>query len=147
MSLNSQLSLVDWLTSATLVRFPNLKVAFSESQIGWMPYTLERLDNLWHRGKAAHGINPLLEQPPSHYFKGRVYGCFFEDTFGLESRDWIGIDQITFETDYPHGDSLWPNSRAYAEKAMADLTPEEIRKVVRDNAIALFRLPAELPSA
>jgi hypothetical protein len=56
----------------------------------------------------------------------------------------IGIDQITFESDYPHQDSLWPNTVAYAEKAMADLTPEEIHKVVRGNAITLLQLPETL---
>ena len=65
-------------------------------------------------------------------------------TIQLDSRDVIGIDQITFESDYPHQDSLWPHTLAYAEKAMAELTAEEIYKVVRGNAINLFQLPAEI---
>jgi predicted TIM-barrel fold metal-dependent hydrolase len=143
-ALNSQLSLVDWLMSGVLARFRNIKVAFSESQIGWMPFMLERVDNIWHKNRAAHEIDPVLTEPPSSYFAGRVYGCFFEDDFGLEARNAIGIDQITFESDYPHQDSLWPNTRAYAEKAMAGLTAEEIRKVVRENAITMLALPATL---
>ena len=27
--------------------FPNLKLAYSEGQIGWMPYVLERADDVW----------------------------------------------------------------------------------------------------
>jgi predicted TIM-barrel fold metal-dependent hydrolase len=142
--INSQLSMIDWLTSGVLARYPNIKVAFSESQIGWMPFVLERLDNLWSKNRAGADINPLIVRPPSTYMAGRIFGCFFEDDFGLASRDVIGIDQITFESDYPHQDSLWPNTRQYAEKAMAALTPEEIEKVVRGNAITLFQLPAEL---
>ena len=140
----SQMSFVDWLMSGAMVRFPNIKIAFSESQIGWMPFLLGRLDSLWHKGRAGADINPVITQPPSSYYQGRMFGCFFEDDFGLESRDAIGIDQITFESDYPHQDSLWPNTRAYAEKAMASLTPGEISKVVRDNAIGLFQLATEL---
>jgi predicted TIM-barrel fold metal-dependent hydrolase len=143
-TLNSQMSLADWLLSATLARFGRLKIAYSESQIGWMPYLLERIDRLWEDGHASYEISPLLADRPSTYFAGRVYGCFFEDDFGLANRDAIGIDQITFESDYPHSDSTWPNTRQYAEKAMASLSEVEICKIVRDNAIGLFELPREL---
>ena len=83
--------------------------------------------------------------PPSSYTKGRVYGCFFDDDFGLVSRNAIGIDQITFESDYPHQDSTWPNTRAYAEKAMANLSPDEIYRIVRGNAIKMLSLDENLP--
>jgi predicted TIM-barrel fold metal-dependent hydrolase len=109
-----------------------------------MPYLLERMDRLWADGHPSSEINPIITSPPSSYFRGRVYGCFFEDDFGLRNRDAIGIDQILFESDYPHGDSTWPNTRQYAEKAMAALTPSEIQKIVRDNAIELFGLPKAL---
>lgn len=142
--INSQLSMIDWLTCGVLARFPNIRVAFSESQIGWMPFVLERLDHLWAKNRAGADIHPLIVRPPSTYMAGRIFGCFFEDDFGLVSRDVIGIDQITFECDYPHQDSLWPHTRDYAEKAMAMLAPEEIEKVVRGNAITLFQLPTEL---
>jgi hypothetical protein len=67
-----------------------------------------------------------------------VYGCFFDDTFGLSVRDTIGIDQITFEIDYPHQDSTWPDSRAIVESFAEMLTDDELRKVVRDNAYAML---------
>ena len=139
--LNSQLSFIDWLMCGALVRFPRLKVAFSESQIGWMPYILERTDRLWGKARAGAQINPLIAEPPSSYVRGHLYGCFFEDDFGIASRDAIGIDQITFETDYPHQDTTWPHTRRYAEHAMAGLSAEEIDKVVRRNAIELLSLP------
>jgi predicted TIM-barrel fold metal-dependent hydrolase len=146
-TVNSQMSLTDWLLSAVLARFSRLKIAYSESQIGWMPYLLERIDRIWEASAPFYEINPLLTDPPSSYFAGRVYGCFFEDDFGLDNRNAIGIDQITFESDYPHQDSTWPNTKQYAERAMAQLSDEEIRKIVRDNAIELFGLPQTLNAA
>jgi predicted TIM-barrel fold metal-dependent hydrolase len=146
-TLNSQMSLADWLLSGVLVRFPRLKVAYSESQIGWMPYLLERVDRLWEDNFPMNDIPKIITEPPSSYFKGRVYGCFFEDDFGLRNRDYIGIDQITFESDYPHQDSTWPNTLQYAENAMADLSEDEILKITRTNAIELFHLPEALPDA
>ena len=37
---NSMASLADWLFSGKLIEFPKLKLAYSEGQIGWVPYLL-----------------------------------------------------------------------------------------------------------
>src|SRR5690606_1252662 len=55
----AQQSLVEWLTSGLLVRFPRLKIAYSESQIGWMPFVLERLDKVFHHSTYA-GLDPSI---------------------------------------------------------------------------------------
>jgi hypothetical protein len=68
----------------------------------------------------------------------------FEDEFGLRSRYDIGVDIITFECDYPHQDSTWPNTLAYAEKILGDLPEEEVFKIVPGNALELFGLEPEL---
>ena len=52
--------------------------------------------------------------PPTSYIPGRVYGCIFDDETGLRNRDVIGMDQICFETDYPHADSTFPHSKKVA---------------------------------
>lgn len=39
---NSAVSMIDWLYSGMLVRFPNLELLYAESQIGWIPYVVER---------------------------------------------------------------------------------------------------------
>jgi predicted TIM-barrel fold metal-dependent hydrolase len=147
LTINSQLCLTDWIMSAALVRHPTLKLAFSESQVGWMPYLLQRLDTMWetHRGTLL-GLDPRFVEPPSTCVRGRVYGCVFDDAFGLASRDVIGVDQITYETDYPHMDSTWPDTAARAANALAGLTDDEVDKVIRRNAIDLFQLPADLPT-
>ncbi|WP_322768051.1 amidohydrolase family protein, partial [Frankia sp. Cr1] len=116
----------------------------SESQIGWMPYLFERVDRVWRMGNAASGLPPEITEPPSSYVAGRVYGCFFEDDFGLASRHAIGVDQITFESDYPHQDTTWPNTRAYAEQAMKDIPAADVERIVRTNAIRMLELPPSL---
>jgi predicted TIM-barrel fold metal-dependent hydrolase len=143
---NSQLAMADWLFSGLLAKYPRLKVAFSESQIGWMPYLFERVDRIWRMGYAFAEIDSGITQPPSSYIADRIYGCFFEDDFGLESRHAIGIDQITFETDYPHQDSTWPDTGAYVEKAMGGLPGDEVYKILRGNALRMLELPEELPA-
>jgi predicted TIM-barrel fold metal-dependent hydrolase len=142
---NAMASLTDWLLSGTLLRFPNIKVAYSESQIGWMPFMFERIDNVFLKTSEWGELDPILNDLPSSQIPGRVYGCFFEDAFGLQVRDAVGIDQIVFEVDYPHQDTTWPSSLAYLEKITASLTDHEIYKIVRGNAIEMLGLDPELP--
>jgi predicted TIM-barrel fold metal-dependent hydrolase len=147
-SINSMLSLTDWLLSGALVRFPDVRVAFSESQVGWMPYQIQRLDDVWrrHRGRRSLVQIDAVPEPPSTYVRGRIFGCLVEDDFGIAVRGGpLGVEQLTFESDYPHTDSSWPNTRAYAEKALAGYSRDEIDQVVRTNAIRLFDLPDALP--
>jgi len=148
LSVESQMSLADWIFSGALPRFPGLKIAFSESQVGWMPFLLQRMDTVWenHRHSPVAGIPSYIDQPPSHYVKGRVFGCIVEDDFGIQVRGGIGIDQLTYESDYPHLDSTWPDTKAHAERALAGLTQDEVDKIIRDNAIKLFQLPATVPA-
>ncbi|MFI7008828.1 amidohydrolase family protein [Streptomyces sp. NPDC050145] len=137
---NAQLSMADWLLSGVLARFSRLKIAYSESQIGWMPFLLERVDNVFRKSYAWAELDPAITEPPSTYFPGRVFGCFFEDDFGVRVRDEVGLDSITFEIDYPHQDSTWPHSLAYLEKVTHDLTDEEIHRIVRGNALEMLGL-------
>ena len=137
---NSMASLSDFLFSGVLVRFPNLKLAYSEGQIGWLPYLLERVDDVWSEHRAWGGVADLIPEPPSTYYYRQVYGCFFRDQHGLNSLDVIGEDNVTFETDYPHTDSTWPHSKEVAEKMMSDLSPEVRYKVLRGNAIRMLSL-------
>lgn len=145
-SVNSMISFADLLTSGILARFPNLKYAYSESQIGWIPYFLEQLDRVWQKPYSLTKLDPVLKEAPSSYYKDRVYGCFFDDAYGIENRYRIGIDQITFESDYPHQDTNWPNTRSLAQELLGDLPQEDANKIARENAIRLFRLPETLPA-
>ena len=80
--------------------------------------------------------------PPSELFKKHVYGCFFDDKFGMKSIADVGEDNITFETDYPHSDSTWPHSAKVATEQTEGLTDEQRYKVLRGNAIDMLRLDA-----
>jgi predicted TIM-barrel fold metal-dependent hydrolase len=137
---NAMASLSDFLFSGVLVRFPTLKLAYSEGQIGWLPYVLERVDDVWREHRAWGGVKDIIPEPPSTYFRRQVYGCFFRDKHGIDSLDAIGVDNVTFETDYPHTDSTWPETKQVAEKMMADLTDDVVYKIVRGNAIRMLEL-------
>jgi predicted TIM-barrel fold metal-dependent hydrolase len=138
---NAMGSMLDYIFSGTLERFPTLKIAYSEGQVGWMPYVLERADKLWAE-RSDNSFGTSLPRPPTSYIPGRVYGCIFDDETGLRNRDAVGIDQICFETDYPHADSTFPHSKKVAAtiSAQAGLDAEETYKLLRGNAIRAFGL-------
>jgi predicted TIM-barrel fold metal-dependent hydrolase len=141
-SVNSAMSLVDWLFSGSLIRFPTLRMGFAECQIGWIPYFLERADEVWSHNRGWNEVWGKIPNPPSSYFPGRIYCSFFSDKFGLKHLDEIGEDNVMFETDYPHSDSNWPTSQDVARQQTeaAGLDEETTEKVVRGNARRLLAL-------
>jgi len=137
---NAMASLADFLFSGVLVRFPKLKLAYSEGQIGWLPYILERADDVWKEHRAWGGVADIIPEPPSTYYYRQVFGCFFRDKHGLDSLEQVGVDNITFETDYPHTDSTWPNSKQIATEMMGHLPADVRYKIIRGNAIRMLSL-------
>jgi predicted TIM-barrel fold metal-dependent hydrolase len=137
---NSMASLADFLFSGVLVRFPELKLAYSEGQIGWIPYALERADNTWKFHSSWTDADEKIPEPPSTYYKGRVFGCFTNDVHGVESIEQVGEDNICFETDYPHTDTTWPFVQQEVDRMTAGLTDEQRYKVLRGNAIRMLDL-------
>lgn len=130
-------SMLDLIFSGTMEKFPELVIVYSEGQVGWMPYVIERIDKGWAKRSTS-----ALPKLPSSYMHHRIYNCIFDDDSGLRNRDVIGIDQICFETDYPHASTMFPNSKRIAEEmaARAGLTDEETWKLVRGNAIRALGL-------
>jgi predicted TIM-barrel fold metal-dependent hydrolase len=107
-----------------LVRFPELKLAYAEGQIGWIPYILERADKVWEENRGWGGVADIVPEPPSTYFHRPDLRVLLRRRHGLRSVDEIGVDNITYESDYPHSDSTWPRTRQIAEEQMKDLTDD-----------------------
>ncbi|MBI3742984.1 MAG: amidohydrolase [Chloroflexi bacterium] len=126
------------LFSGILERFPKLKVVSSESGMGWVPYLLEVADHQWDRqGLARLGMTIK----PSEYCHRQCCVNFWFEVYGAGVRRNIGINNILWESDFPHPTCTWPESRKYIEASMKDWTAQERRKVLVDNAAKLFHLP------
>ena len=98
---NAMSSMTDWLFSGWLERLPDLKLAYSEGQIGWIPYILERADKVWEDNRAWGGVADKVPEPPSTYYYRQIYGCFFDDEHGLDSLEKVGVDNITLRDRLP----------------------------------------------
>lgn len=135
---NSATSLVDFLTSGLLSRFPGLKLFFAEAQIGWIPYVVERADDIWLRERWR--FPETAKEKPSTYYRDHVYSCFYSDPAGVAQLAQVGVDKVMFETDYPHGSGTWPRSQEVALAEVGHLEPTIQEKLLRGNAISLFGL-------
>ncbi|MGV0160309.1 amidohydrolase family protein [Mycobacterium colombiense] len=150
-------TMLSWLFSGLFQRYPKLKIALSEGEVGWMPYFLERAEQVLDKQRywvkrgtkfMGHAGNEadLDTLDIRETFRNHIYGCIIEDRHAIKSLDEIGEDNIMCETDYPHSDSTWPDCIDVARDTMKDL-PEEVQyKLLRGNAEKLYRFtPAEPP--
>jgi predicted TIM-barrel fold metal-dependent hydrolase len=134
--------LTDLLFSGVLPRFPELKFLSVESGIGFIPFILEACDYTFEYGNVRRD-HPEFELKPSEYFARQVYGCYiFEEHAPRELMDSIGVDNILFETDYPHPVCLYDNVREKIDAALGSASRETQRKVLFENAAKLYKVDA-----
>ncbi len=133
------LGAADWLNLSALNRYPTLRIALSESGIGWIPYLMERADFSHGQHKAwTHSETIFQGRKPSDVFKRHFLSCFIDDAFGLRNVDEIGIDNIAYECDYPHSDTLWPYAPERLWDTISHLTDEQIDRITHRNAMRDF---------
>ncbi len=131
------LTFFDWILSGVFLRFPRLKLVLSEGKIGWIPFALEHADYVWHRHRRIWG-SPLPD-PPSSYFAEHVFGCFLPfERFGTRRIREIGVDNCLLETDYPHPDTSFPDTRKLVSDTLGHLDDFEFERVTRGNALRVF---------
>ena len=135
---------VDLFAWGILERHPKMKVVIAESGAGWLPWVVEELDyrhwRLWEAEefwKDKGGI-PLVTKP-SDLFKRQIYSTFQQSPVTMRLLEFYG-DNLLWASDYPHPDSIWPNSRPTIERTMGHLPPETIKKLTHDNAAKLYGL-------
>jgi len=130
----------DWMNLAALHRYPALRVALSEGGIGWIPYFLERADFSHQQHHAwTHSNRYMGERKPSEVFRQHFLNCFIDDAFGLQNIEWIGEDNIAYECDYPHSDTLWPKSPEVLWESIRHLSDTQIDKITHRNAMRDFQ--------
>lgn len=128
-------------TFGTLERHPRLRFVCGESATGWIPFVVQEMDYRYKRlfeTKSAAEV-PLRELP-SDVFKRQVWATYQTDYVGLHLVDFFGDGHMMWASDYPHPDSTWPFSRQVIERETGHLTPEVKKKVLHDNAAALYGL-------
>jgi predicted TIM-barrel fold metal-dependent hydrolase len=128
---------VNLLISRILMRFPKLKVVFAESALGWGAYLLEYTD-FQAKGDRLHLEG--YDLTPSQLFKRQCYVVGWYDSTSLQTRDFIGTDNILWATNFPLSTSTWPKSRDYIARSFHEIPPDERRKILWENAAKLYQI-------
>ena len=130
--------MLEFLWTGVFDRFPELKLAFIEVDCGWVPVVKEQVDNRYYR--MASGMRLGMNGPPSEYFDRHCYYSFITDTFGIDNRHSVGLENMLWSSDYPHVGADWPNSRRTIEAAFAGVPKAEKDLILWGNAQRLYQL-------
>jgi predicted TIM-barrel fold metal-dependent hydrolase len=134
----STLAAQDLLWGPAFRNYPDLKVAWSEAGIGWIPFYLSRCDRHYlNQTWLGHDLKGKL---PSDVFREHSLACYVTDPSALKIRHDIGLEIIAWECDYPHSDSIFPNAPEFVLDEMegAGVTDDEINMITWQNTCRFF---------
>jgi predicted TIM-barrel fold metal-dependent hydrolase len=127
----------DLLWSRVIKNYPGIKIALSEGGTGWIPYFLDRLDRTYEMHHLWTGQD-FGDRRPSDVFRDHFLTCFIADPVGIALRDMIGIDNISWECDYPHSDSSWPLAPEELMKVSEGVSKADLDKITYENAMRWY---------
>ena len=140
--LNGLTTLTHFIYGGVLERCPALKVCVVECHGGWLPFLLDRLDG---RYKFAPHDFPHLKGLPSETFRRQCFVAFMaEERTTLPLFAEAFQDHIVWGSDYPHLDAEDPSE---IWEVLAPVPQAVRRKILRENAARLYRLPLETRAA
>ena len=132
----------DLIYGGALERFPRLQIVSAENDIGWIAHFLQRLDHSWEKYRFLEPGGKAIPEPPSHYFHRQVYATFQDDRVGVLTRDFIGVENLMWASDFPHSDSTWPHSQDVIARDFEGVPAKDRRKITSENCAALYGLGA-----
>jgi uncharacterized protein len=128
-----QASLAYMIASGVFDRHPNLRIVLAETDVGWWPHFIYRMDHF-------SGVQGMQERPTRDYFKNNIYATvqFESDTLRL-AKEAVGADRFMWASDYPHMDCAYPEDRALVRTILASgFSDEDAAFIARDTAAALY---------
>ncbi|MBJ7614399.1 MAG: amidohydrolase [Candidatus Dormibacteraeota bacterium] len=132
-------NLLSMIETAVPVRFPELKIVFTEGGIGWVPWIMMKLDKEYAERRREI---PMLRDQPSSYIKRQMYFATqpIEEPKNLHVVATLldlcdGADRVMFASDWPHHDFDHP------AKLLQLPVPEDVKQqIMGKTASRLLRL-------
>ena len=145
--MEAQMAMLSMITRGVFERFPRLRVGSVEHELAWIPFFLDQMDYTYTDRPARGDWYRFKERGvlPSEFWQRNCFASFQEDATGVRLRDVIGVDAITWGSDYPHTESTYPRSREIVRDFLAGVPAAEARAIVAGNAARLYGF--ELPRA
>ncbi|MSQ10668.1 MAG: amidohydrolase [Dehalococcoidia bacterium] len=134
-----QISLSDLICGGVAHRYPKLKFVAAEWEVGWLAHWLQRLDHAFYRSRRAAA--PELNMKPTQYWRRQFYATFEDDGIGVQTRELIGVPTLMWGNDYPHHDSIWPNSSKILDEIFTGVSEADRYAMTIGNVAELYGLP------
>jgi predicted TIM-barrel fold metal-dependent hydrolase len=125
--------------SGVTERFPRLKCVFAEAGIGGLNFVLAACDHEW---ECRHLWTEGIATRPSEAIRRQMYVNFWFEAEGIKLRHDIGIDNIMWESDFPHVASYYPRSWKEVERVLEGVPREDRCKLLYENALRVYRIKA-----
>ena len=132
-------TLIDLVWAEFWTRFPDLKFSLTEGDIGWIPYFLWRAEHVRdrHSGWTKHDFSKT--GGPEQIFRDHILVCFIKETVGPELFNHFNLDNVCWESDYPHSDGTWPFAPEEILKTLGGCSDEVVNKITHENAMAHYQ--------
>jgi predicted TIM-barrel fold metal-dependent hydrolase len=139
-SIGNAATLGNWMVSGRLDQFPKLKIGLIESGMGWVPFAIEALEHQFD--EMLPKMSNVLTRRPWQYFRDHFHCTFWFESVGPKHMlEIVGVDNVMFETDFPHPTSLYPGVQAHILDVLGSYDFATQKKVLQDNAVKLYNLP------
>ena len=123
--------------SGLMDRYPKLRIGTLEAGHGWLPFWMARIDE---HARTIRSEIPDLKMMPSEYVLSGRYFQSIEIPEGLKLTntviDLVGEDVLMYASDYPHGESHFPESVDLVLEW--DMPRARKNKLFWDNALKLY---------
>jgi predicted TIM-barrel fold metal-dependent hydrolase len=140
---NGGINVIQMAMNGVFDRFPELRVFFAETGIGWIPYWMQTADMYFLRHKQwterVLGWKPPKELP-SYYARRHCLWGFEDDVFGIEHREIIGVENLIWASDFPHQESDWPHSLSVIDRTLEGVPIDEVKLITSGNVSNFFQL-------
>ena len=126
--------------SGVFDRYPSLKVVCSEFQVNAAASTVEAIDYRTGRSATYDSDRNAYKRKPSEYLRDNVFFAFEDSRSVCLTTPYYGEENYIWSSDYPHFQTIWPNSLAMLEENCEGLKADLPRKLGRDNINKLYKL-------
>ena len=132
-------SIAAMIFSGVFERYPKLRIGAVEFEVSWVPYFLGRMDDTYKHRVAGYSSHRFEGGAlPSDFWYSNCFVGFQEDALGMQLRHHVGVDNLTWGSDYPHGESTFPKSREIVEQILEGVPEDEKAKIAGENCARLY---------
>jgi predicted TIM-barrel fold metal-dependent hydrolase len=122
-------SLADMIFHGVFERYPELTVESCEHEAGWVPYFRWQLDWIYEHRILKRRQVTTLSRNPSTYLSDNVFFSIIYDELAISQCELIGTGRMMWGSDFPHEQSMHPNSLQMVNTLLKNLELRDAEKI------------------